>query len=188
MIMALHRIEDDRIAGDIVEVGVWRGGNIMLAKKMCPLRRCWLYDTFDGMTMPTKLDCKPGNKYAINWYYKKHTNGKKWNAASLEEVQRNFADLKIDQHGLVFVRGPAEETLRSSMKPKAIAILRLDVDWYIPTKMALETLYPLLSPGGYLIIDDYGHWLGCQKAVDDYFGKHAPPSLDVDYSCRVFLC
>ncbi len=60
------------------------------------------------------------------------------------------------------------ETLRTK-RPDRIAILRLDTDWYESTKAELQHLYPLLSPGGILIVDDYGAWLGARKATDEYF-------------------
>jgi hypothetical protein len=59
------------------------------------------------------------------------------------------------------------------MLPKQISVLRLDTDWYESTRKELEVLYPRLSIGGVLIIDDYGHWAGCKKATDEYFDRHA---------------
>ena len=53
--------------------------------------------------------------------------------------------------------------------PERIALLRIDTDWYESTRHELVHLYPRLSPGGVLIIDDYGHWQGARKAVDEYF-------------------
>jgi hypothetical protein len=65
--------------------------------------------------------------------------------------------------------------------------LRLDTDWYESTKIELEILYPLLEPGGILIIDDYGHFSGARKAVDEYFKNKIPFMFHVDYSCRILI-
>lgn len=183
---ALCAIDEDAVPGDVVECGVWRGGNIMLARIMSPQRKCWLYDTFDGMTVPdAKLDIKRSGERAIDRYNAKKAGGIKWDAISLGEVREGFNKLGlIDKCN--FVIGPIEETVCNAVSPKSISILRLDVDWYAPTKAALEALYPLVSEYGFLIVDDYGHWMGCQKAVDEFFGERAPLHFDVDYSCRVF--
>ena len=73
--------------------------------------------------------------------------------------------------------------------PKKISILRLDTDWYESTKIELEELYPLLQKNGFLIIDDYGHFKGARKAVDEYFEKIGihPYLHVVDYTCRIFI-
>jgi hypothetical protein len=71
--------------------------------------------------------------------------------------------------------------------PTSIAILRLDTDWYESTKIELEILYPLLQPGGILIIDDYGYWSGSRKAVDEYFEGKTPFMFQVDSDCRMIV-
>jgi hypothetical protein len=75
-----------------------------------------------------------------------------------------------------FVRGPVEKTLPQSA-PDRLALLRLDTDWYESTRHELIHLYPSLSSGGVLIVDDYGEWDGCRRAVDEYFASEAPPVL-----------
>ncbi len=84
------------------------------------------------------------------------------------------------------VRGRVEETLPEAA-PEHIAVLRLDTDWYISTRHELQHLYPRLVDGGVLIIDDYGHWQGARRAVDEYFRDEAPPLLlnRIDYTGRV---
>lgn len=183
---ALAAIDKENIGGDVVECGVWKGGNIMLARIMCPQRICWMYDTFDGMTEPDPvLDIKRDGERAIDRYRLKQAGGTKWDAVSLDEVQAGFMVSGISLDRVHFVSGPVENSL-DVVSPLRIAILRLDVDWYAPTKVALEKLYGRISVGGFLIVDDYGHWMGCKKAVDDYFRKMTPPFWDADYSCRVF--
>lgn len=187
MVGALRAIEQHNIPGDVVEVGVWRAGNIMLARMLAPDRTCWLYDTFDGMTEPDPdLDVKVNGELnrAIDKYNSKKAAGRKWNAYPLWAVQGGFKEAGLSTERMRFIEGPVEDTLHE--KPDQIAILRLDVDWHRPTKAALEALYPLVVHSGFLIIDDYGHWAGARKAVDEYFGGHVPPYEDVDYTCRVY--
>ena len=71
--------------------------------------------------------------------------------------------------------------------PSGIALLRLDTDWYESTKHELEHLYPLLVSGGVIIIDDYGHWKGAKKAVDEYIKDNNLPLLlnRIDYTGRI---
>lgn len=179
---ALLRIKD--IPGDIVECGVWRGGNIILARKIAPDRACWLYDTFAGMTQPQLVDVTRTGRAAQNSYNVKTEAGRRWAAASVEEVRQNLAETDtLDDSKLRFVVGPVEETLLEAKNlPDSIAVLRLDTDWYASTKVEMEVLYPLLSPGGVLIIDDYGHWMGAQQAVKEYFGTVMPELTWIDYT------
>jgi hypothetical protein len=86
----------------------------------------------------------------------------------LEEVHRTMAMSTFPSERIRFVQGKVEETLPQT-RPASIALLRLDTDWYESTRCELEFLFPLLAPGGVLIVDDYGHWQGCRQAVDDYF-------------------
>ena len=85
-----------------------------------------------------------------------------------------------------YVKGKVEDTLAQE-SPDQIAVLRLDTDWYESTRCELEQLFPRLVPGGVLIIDDYGHWQGCRKAVDEYFAKHSVQMFlhRVDYTGRL---
>jgi hypothetical protein len=86
---------------------------------------------------------------------------------------------------VVFVEGKVEDTLLGT-RPDQIALLRLDVDWYAPTKACMVHLYPRLCDHGVLIIDDYGHYKGCRQAVDEYLESATTPMLlnRIDYTCR----
>ena len=77
-----------------------------------------------------------------------------------------------------------EDTLPAAA-PDTIALLRLDTDWYESTAHELRHLYPRLSRGGILLVDDYGHWSGARKAVDEYFGADRPFLHRVDYTARL---
>jgi hypothetical protein len=95
-------------------------------------------------------------------------------------------DTGYQEDKIIFVKGKVEETLPKDA-PKEISILRLDTDWYESTYHELIHLYPRLSVGGVLIIDDYGHWEGARRAVDDYVKLQKPPLLlnRIDYSGRI---
>src|SRR3546814_12950692 len=87
-----------------------------------------------------------------------------------------------------FVEGKVEETVPEHT-PDTIALLRLDTDWYSSTKHELHHLYPRLAQGGVLIIDDYGHWAGCRRAVDEYLLNIKPTPLlcRIDYTGRICI-
>ena len=88
-------------------------------------------------------------------------------SASLDDVKENMRSTRYPTEMLRFVEGPVEKTIPEHI-PERIALLRIDTDWYESTQHELEHLFPLLVPGGVLIVDDYGYWKGSRKAVDDY--------------------
>jgi hypothetical protein len=106
--------------------------------------------------------------------------------AKLSDVQRNLGSTQYPHDQIRYIVGKVEETIPRYL-PGQIALLRLDTDWYSSTHHELSHLYPLLSPQGFLIIDDYGHWAGARKATDEYFAAHKhPPFLHrVDYTGRI---
>jgi len=174
---AARQVVHRGIPGDLVECGVWRGGCSMamalaLRSVNAVDRTIWLYDTFSGMTRPTNLDIRlHDGADALPQFEASATgeNSAEWCAADLGTVQRNMRSTGHPAHLLRFVVGPVEETLRTDDIPDQIALLRLDTDWYESTRVELEVLLPRLSPGGVLIIDDYNHWAGLRKAVDEHF-------------------
>ena len=109
-------------------------------------------------------------------------------AFSEEGVRKLLTGAGYPESRLHFVRGAVEQTL-PARAPEQVAILRLDTDWYESTRHELVHLFPRLTVGGVLIVDDYGHWEGARKAVDEYFGaEHAPLLLTrVDYTGRVAI-
>ena len=192
LIRAIRFIEAKGIPGDIIECGVWRGGNVaiagMLRDEIGFDRRIWAYDTFAGMTPPTEDDAKAVSDVAPFGVHAAHDKGdyNAWCYASLEDVRRNFSNLATGE--LRTVKGPVEQTLRDPANlPAQIAILRLDTDFYESTKAELEILYPRLSAGGFLIIDDYGEWKGARKAVDEYFAGRAVWLQRVDHTVRMLV-
>lgn len=174
-IQAIRYVEANGIPGDIVECGVWRGGHLVIAgllrQRLGFDRQIWAFDTFAGMTAPSEADFKPAEDLDVAKKFSSlsRDDRNEWCLASEEEVLGNF-QARVGNRELRTVKGPVEETLaRPENVPERIAILRLDTDFYESTKAELNVLYPRLSPGGVLIIDDYGEWAGARKAVDEYF-------------------
>lgn len=173
LVSAVRYLSRRKIQGSFVECGVWRGGSSMamayaLQQENESNRHIFLYDTFEGMTEPTKAD----GSSAYLEYRALKDQGKQWCSASLEDVQQNMAMTKYPQENVHFVRGLVEETIPKVLPDAPIALLRLDTDWYESTKHELDQLFPLLCDGGVLILDDYGHWQGARQAVDEYFANH----------------
>ncbi len=193
MIDALTYIVANRIPGDVVECGVWRGGNLMLAAALLDelepggKRLIWGYDTFSGMTEPGPLD----KDVQEQWEQTRTADGSSaWSFASIDEVRANLSMAGGNSDRFRLVKGPVEQTLMiPDSLPAQIALLRLDTDWYASTKVELETLYPRTSVGGVCIIDDYGHYEGARQAVDEYFGAlgHTPLLHRIDYTARCLV-
>ncbi|WP_243544286.1 TylF/MycF/NovP-related O-methyltransferase [Pseudodesulfovibrio tunisiensis] len=193
LIRAVEYIARAGIPGDIVECGVWKGGSSM-ASALALLahegadRDLYLFDTFAGMTAPSDRDEAFDGSMAEPVYLESRTpeGASTWCQAGLEEVRTNMLSTGYPEDRIHLVRGPVEQTLPHAA-PERIALLRLDTDWYESTRHELEHLYPRLSPGGVLVIDDYGHWKGARKAVDEYIGKHGLKLLltRMDYTGRL---
>ncbi len=169
---AVRHICRHRIPGDIVECGVWRGGSMMAAALTLlacgERRRLHLFDTFAGMPPPAAADRDiTGVPAADLLAAEDPLAGDTWCHSPLADVQANLASTGYPAELIRFVAGRVEETLPEEA-PEQIAILRLDTDWYESTRHELEHLYPRLAEGGVLIIDDYGHWAGARRAVDEY--------------------
>jgi O-methyltransferase len=165
-----------KIPGDFVECGVWKGGSAMIiAETLKALgvtdRNIYLYDTFEGMPEPDERDIKirTGATGKSMWLGNQSSGG--WCNISIEEVTENVLKTGYPKERFVFVKGKVEDTIPKTI-PNAIAILRLDTDWYASTIHEFEHLYPLLSEGGVLMIDDYGSWSGSRDATNKYFKEH----------------
>jgi len=165
----------DGIAGDLIEAGAWRGGaSILMRATLDSLgeeRTVWVADSFQGFPPG-----EPGEAGVPLSAYD-------FLAAPLDEVHESFARLGCER-GVRFVPGFFEETL-PALRDERWAIVRLDADTYAPTRLALRSLYPRLATGGYLILDDYGSFAGCRRAVDEFRAEHAieEPIEKVDSTC-----
>ena len=151
LIKSLHYINKNMIEGDIVECGIWRGGNLFLAKKVQEKyynnikRSLYGYDTFEGMPEPSTHDGLRVNKV----YQEFKRRNEPWTKASLEDVVSSSKKLFTDIDDLIFIKGKVENTLvEKDNLPEKISLLRLDTDFYESTKIELETFYPLLSKKG----------------------------------------
>ena len=172
--LACKYVVKNGITGDFVEAGVWRGGSSIVAKKFLTGERSfYLFDTYAGMTKPTIHDYRVGassNTSTVeHWKNQSKSTHNEWVFASLEEVQKNFRSFNLLDNSVNFIEGNVIETLFDLKVPAKIAILRLDTDFYDSTLMELQVLWPRLVSGGILILDDYGHWDGARRAVDEYF-------------------
>jgi O-methyltransferase len=109
-----------------------------------------------------------------------------WAYSPLDEVKQNLRDTGYQEDQVVFVKGKVEDTIPRDA-PERISLLRLDTDWYESTYHELVHLYPRISVGGVLIIDDYGHWAGARQAMDQYIAEnHAKLLLHrIDYTGRI---
>ena len=188
---AVEYVANRRVPGAIVECGVWRGGSVMaIALTLLRLgvadRERYLFDTFEGMTAPGDEDVRHTGERAAD-LLEDEERGEHWlAAASLDEVREAVLGVGYPEERVHFVKGPVEETLPAGSPPE-IALLRLDTDWYASTKHELVHLFPRLSTGGVLIVDDYGHWAGARRAVDEYVSEHGIVMLltRIDYTGRI---
>jgi O-methyltransferase len=176
---AIRYISLNNIEGDIVECGVWKGGSMMAAAKSLlalndTRRKLYLFDTFAGMPEPSQKDVDYSGTLAAK-RLEKEAGVQAF--APLHEVQQLMKSTGYPCDRVNFVKGKVEETIPASA-PDRIALLRLDTDWYESTRHELIHLFPRLSAGGVLIIDDYGCWTGCKSATEEYFSQN---------SIRIFL-
>jgi O-methyltransferase len=174
---AVRYVAKHNIPGDIVECGVWRGGSMMAAALSLQAehdlsRSLHLFDTFAGMPPPSDVDRTALlGKAASGLLEEADTSSPIWACASIDDVRVNMAATHYPAGRIKFIEGRVEDTIPSEA-PEEIAVLRLDTDWYESTKHELIYLYPKLSSGGVLIVDDYGYWEGARKAVDEYINEN----------------
>ena len=161
----MEDVLQNQIPGDFIETGVWRGGLTILMRACLKAygdttRKVWVADSFEGLPKPTNKEDKPYDLSSFSFL-----------AVSLEEVKTHFARYGLLDDQVQFLKGWFKDTL-----PKApiesLAILRMDGDYYSSTMDALNNLYPKLSVGGYVIVDDYGAVPVCAQAVHEFREKH----------------
>ena len=151
------------VPGDLIETGVWRGGasifmRAVLAAHGDTSRVVWAADSFAGLPPPDpRFAADAGDVH----------HGFEALAVSLEEVRANFARYGLLDDQVRFLKGWFKDTLPAAPIER-LAVARLDGDMYESTMDALKPLYPKLSVGGYLIVDDYGIVPACKEAVDEY--------------------
>lgn len=177
LIHAVDHVIKYNIEGAMVECGVWKGGSSMtiatVLKERGEERDLYLYDTFEGMSVPTEHDVSIFGDPASGKFSKLRISddSSEWCASPLDDVKANLNKTGYPQDRIHYIKGKIEETIPDTM-PDKIALLRLDTDWYESTRHELIHLFPLMSPGSVIIIDDYGHWQGARKAVDEYWAAN----------------
>lgn len=156
------------VAGDLIEAGVWRGGATIFMRAVLkvyddPERIVWVADSFTGLPKPD-LNRYPADVGYSHWRYPLL-------AVPLEDVKANFARYGVLDDRVRFLVGLFHDTLPTA-PIEQLSILRIDADMYGSTMDALRYLYPKLSVGGYVIIDDYGAIPACRAAVEDFRAEH----------------
>jgi O-methyltransferase len=166
------------IPGDLIETGVWRGGACIFMRGVLAAhgvtdRTVWVADSFAGL--PEASSEYPADTAGLPFWEMPGL------VVSQEEVRRNFEKYGLLDDQVRFLKGWFKDTLPAA-PIEQLAVLRLDGDMYESTIQALEALYPKVSAGGYVIVDDYGAVEGCRLAVDDYRGEHgiAAPLVSID--------
>jgi len=172
------------IPGDMLECGVFLGGSIIGAAHFANHfgmkgRKFHIFDTFEGFpieTIETDLHGATQDLSAL----------KVFNNSFRHIVERNIASSGLDAEQFVLIQGKVEDTLKRDHQVDQAAYLRLDTDYFDSTLVELEVLYPKLSQGGVLIVDDYGHFEGARAAVEKYFehSKRRPLLHRIDYTGR----
>jgi O-methyltransferase len=157
-----------KIPGDLIEAGVWKGGLPILMRGVLKAygdtqRRVWVADSFCGVPHP-----KQTAEDRIAHFLAEPLS---YLAVPRSDVESNFSKYGLLDDQVVFLEGLFADTLPKA-PIEALAVARLDGDLYESTMDCLVHLYPKLSVGGYMIIDDYGLPLGCRGAVDEYRARH----------------
>ena len=175
-----QRVIDENVPGHFIETGVWRGGCCILMRGVLAAngiedRKVYAADSFEGLPPPDPAQY-PHDK---GWNLDKYAQL----AVSLEEVKENFARYGFLDDQVVFLQGLFRDTL-PSLDVAPFALIRLDGDLYESIWLSLETLYPKLSPGGFVIIDDVNFLPPCKQAVADYRSRMGitAPMHKVDWS------
>jgi O-methyltransferase len=172
-------IKED-VPGDFIETGIWRGGACIAMRAVLKAygeteRKVYCADSFEGLPKPNAA-AYPKDAGDRHHEYEQL-------AIPLEEVKRNFSVYGLLDEQVVFVKGFFKDTL-PGLQADRLAVVRLDGDMYESTIQAIEALYPRLSPGGFLIVDDYGAIPACRAAITDYRAAHGidAPITPIDWT------
>jgi Macrocin-O-methyltransferase (TylF) len=160
----VEAVLDENVAGDLIETGVWRGGAVIFMRAILKAREVtdrivWGADSFAGLPPPDVARFPQDEGISLHRFPQL--------AIPLERVEENFKRYGLLDDQVRFVKGWFRDTL-PNVPIKQLAVLRLDGDLYESTIQALDGLYPKLSAGGFVIVDDYGNIPACRQAVDDF--------------------
>jgi O-methyltransferase len=168
-LLTLYELVEDvnkrNLPGDIVECGVWNGGSAVtmaIANRQTldgdsSKRTLWLFDSFEGLPPAGEKDGE-GERQG---YFPG------WNKGNSDNVKRIFNNLGVPLDQVRIVPGWFESTLKNASMGR-IAVLHVDADWYESVKLVLDVFYDKVVPGGYVILNDYGTWKGCNQAVEEF--------------------
>jgi O-methyltransferase len=176
----VERVLCEDVPGDLMETGVWRGGAIILMRAVLKAygvteRVVWGADSFAGLPPPTLAADREDRAFDVS--------GLSYLRVSLEDVRAAFERFGLWDEQVRLLQGWFKDTLPGAPVER-LALLRLDGDMYESTLDALRPLYPKVSPGGFVIVDDYHGWQGCKLAVDEFrLAKGIRgPLIDIDGS------
>jgi O-methyltransferase len=178
---AIETIIREKIEGDCIETGVWRGGACIFMRAVLAAygvedRKVFVADSFKGLPRPdgVQYPADKNDQHFQNTYL----------SVSRAEVENTFRNYDMLDSQIVFLEGWFKDTLPSAPIDK-LALLRLDGDMYSSTMEVLSNLYPKLLKGGFCIIDDYS-LDGCRKAVDDFRKSHmiVEEMVEIDWTGR----
>jgi len=176
----VERALEDDIPGDLIETGVWRGGATIFMRAILRAyndtqRKVWVADSFRGLPRPNIVKYPEDRGYDLS----------RWRSLAVfaDEVRANFQRFGLLDNQVEFLEGWFADTLPLAPITR-LAVLRLDGDLYESTMDSLANLYHRLSPGGFVIVDDYYNSPPCQKAINDFRRTHAIEAemIKVDWS------
>jgi O-methyltransferase len=177
----VQKVDALDLPGDIVECGVWNGGSSALmgvahrdGKTSKRQRAIWLFDSFRGLPPPSEKDGAVEQQYYFEGL----------NKGAMDNVKKVFERLNVALDDVHIVPGWFNQTLPNAMI-NDVAILHIDADWYDSVKTVLDALYHRVVPGGFVILDDYGYWEGCERALNDYFAEHAIKNVVLQRADRI---
>jgi O-methyltransferase len=161
-------VDRDCVPGALVECGVFKGGGAaVIAASAAPGREVYLFDSFEGLPPPSDKDGRIArSQYAEGWC-----------AGTEDEVRAIFSRLGRLGPRLHLVKGWFQETF-PTVHVGPIALLHVDADWYDSVRLCLERFWDDLSPGGYVVFDDYARWEGCTRAVDEFLSSRGLGPLE----------
>ena len=176
----VETVLQENVPGDLIETGVWRGGACIFMRGILKAygvtdRKVWVADSFEGLPTPDEA------RYPADAGDRHHTYTPL--AVSQEQVRNTFERYGLLDEQVCFLKGWFKDTLPAAAIEQ-LAVARLDGDMYESTMDGLKNLYPKLTPGGFLIVDDYGAVPGCKRAVEDYRRQHniAEPVQIIDWT------
>ncbi len=175
------RVNDLDLAGDIVECGVWNGGSSAVMGKALAEhkphgrdRAIWCFDSFEGLPHPGQHDGQA----------EKDAYFKGWNKGSADKVKEAFTKLNLGLTNVNIVPGWFDVTLPAA-PISAIALLHIDADWYDSVMTVLRSLYDKVVPGGFVVLDDYDYWPGCNQALFDFLAEQSIGNVVMRQADRV---